>query len=157
MILLVSAKVSRGESKGRDRLTGWPEELTGPLSVPAEISLYGTVAPQACLLRLALDPTAATLAASAAGGSLHYFRLAGATLRPLPAEAVLSFARGDAYIAVSPGALRLTDSPAIARYLHLRDGFNAERLAEGLLRFLAQESGQAEFPEDVTVLVVEAR
>jgi len=108
------------------------------------------------LLRLAVDP-AATLTASAAGGSLHYFRLADATLRPLPADAALTFARGDAYIAVSPGARRLADSPAIARYLHVHDGFNAERLAEGLLRFLAQESGQADFPEDVTVLVVEAR
>jgi len=113
--------------------------------------------PQVELARLLIDPAAATITASAASGGLHYFRLADATLRPLPAETALTLARGDAYIAVSSGARRLADSPAIARYLHLHDGFNAERLAEGLLRFLAQESGQAEFPEDVTVLVVEAR
>jgi hypothetical protein len=39
----------------------------------------------------------------------------------------------------------------------LRDDFNAERLAEGLLRQLADVSGQTDFPNDVTVIVVECR
>jgi hypothetical protein len=98
------------------------------------------------------------LTASATGGTLHYFRFADATLRPLPpAPPALPFARGDAYIALSPGALRLADAPAIARFIHLRDYFNADRLARGLLEFLGQQAGLAGFPEDVTVLVVEAR
>ena len=155
MNLVVSAKIGQGKSNRGDQLTGWPVGQTGPLAAPADITLWGG-APLA-LLRLTLDPAAASLSAVAAGGCLHYFRLADATLRPLPPQAALALARGDAYIALSPGALRLADSPAIARYLHLYDGFNAERLAEGLLRHLAQESGQAEFPEDVTVIVVEAR
>ena len=157
MTLVLCAKTSRGLSGSHNRLTGWADDRAGPLTAPAEIALTADDASRAALLHLAIDPAAATLAATAGGGSLHYFRLADATLRPLPAEATLPLARGDAYIAVSPGARRLADSPAIARYLHLHDGFNAERLADSLLRFLAQESGQAEFPEDVTVLVVEAR
>jgi hypothetical protein len=157
MILVVCAKTSQGLSGDHNQLAGCTASQSGPLTAPVEITLEGATTPPARLMRLAIDPAAATLAASSTNGSLHYLRLANATLRPLPPEAALSFARGDAYIAVSPGARRLADSPAIARYLHLHDGFNAERLAEGLLRFLAQESGQTEFPEDVTVLVVEAR
>jgi hypothetical protein len=157
MILVVSAKARRGLSHQHEHLAGWLSGKAGPVLAPVEVTLAGGGAPGATLVRLAIDPVTATLAAATAGGSRHYFRLADATLRPLPAEASLSFARGDAYIAVSPGARLLADSPAIARFLHLRDGFNAERLADGLLSFLAHESGQAEFPEDVTVLVVEAR
>jgi len=156
MMIVVSAQTRPGLSRDHAQLSGWPEGLSGPLAAPVEIRLTDHAQPEIVLLRLAVDPAAA-LTASAAGGSRHYFRLADATLRPLPAEAALTFARGDAYIAISPGARRLADSPTIARYLHVHDGFNAERLADGLLRFLAQESGQAEFPEDVTVLVVEAR
>jgi hypothetical protein len=155
MILTASAKTRPGLTTNHVRLAGWP---AGPITAPVEITLWCAAEPQACLVRLTLDPASATLAASAAGGSQHYFRLADATLRPLPPEApALSFACGDAYIALSPGARRLAVTPSIARFLHQRDGFNAERLAESVLDFLAQESGQADFPEDVTVLVVEAR
>ena len=108
-------------------------------------------------------------------GFFHYFRLADATLIPLPPEheatrhkpgrlpggrpqgSPLQFAAGDAYIAVSPGAGRLADSPGIARFLHLRDYFNAEKMAEALLAHLLELAGTDEIPEDVTVLVVEAR
>jgi hypothetical protein len=140
-----------------EEVAGWPEGRSWPLAEPAKITLGGGAALRRPLLQLGLDPAAGSMTARAAGGCLHYFRLADATLRPLAAEAALALARGDAYIAVSPGALQLADSPAIARYLHLHDSFNAERLAEGLLDFMAQESGQAEFPEAVTVIVVEAR
>jgi hypothetical protein len=44
----------------------------------------------------------------------------------------------------------------IARFLHLRDYFNAERLAEGALDLLAQEAG-GNMPDGVGVIVVEAR
>jgi hypothetical protein len=158
MDLIASAKTRQGQSTSRLRLTGWLSDQTGPIAAPAEIGLWCAAEPQASLVRLTLDPRQSTLTATAAGGSQHYFRLADATMRPLPPEApALSFARGDAYIALSPGARLLAGSPAIARFLHLRDYFNAERLAEGVLDFLAQESGRAEFPEDVTVLVIEAR
>ena len=157
MRMSLAAKAHMGPLGYHDRLDGWPNDEAGPLTAAVEITLSGGDAGQTLLVHLVINLGAATVAATAAGGSQHYFRLADATLRPLPAEAALSFDRGDAYIAVSPGARRLADGPAIARFLHLRDGFNAERLADGLLSFLAQESGAAEFPEDVTVLVVEAR
>ncbi len=153
----LAVKTRPGLSGNHHRLDGWRGGEAGPVTAPVEVTLSGGPAPGAALVRLAIDPAAATLAAATTGGSWHYFRLADATLRPLPADAALTFARGDAYIAVSPGARLLVNSPAIARFLHLRDGFNAERLAGGLLSFLAQESGRVEFPEDVTVLVVEAR
>src|SRR5258708_1943659 len=157
MNLVACAKIRQGQSGRHNQLSGWPNGQSLSLTEPVKILVADDAASQTELVRLAIDPAAATISASAAGGSRHYFRLAHATLRPLPAEAMLSLASGDAYIAVPPGARRLADSPAMARYLHLHDGFNAEHLADGLLRFLAQEAGQADFPEDVTVLVVEAR
>ena len=150
----LALKIRPGRAAPYEHVAGWPADQPGPLAAPTAITLWGNNTSP--LLRLAVDPAAAAVSA-VSEGCLHYFRLADATLRPLPAEAALTLARGDAYIAVSPGALRLVDSPAIARYLHVHDGFNAERLAEGVLRFLAEETGQAEFPEDVTVIVVEAR
>lgn len=125
-------------------------------------------------LRLRLDPEALTLHFVAQPGVLHYFRLADATLIPLPPAhppalhnplsrqahwhgPTLTLAAGDAYIALSPGAARLADSPAVARFLHLRDYFNAEKLAEALLAHLFELAGDDPPAEAVTVLVVEAR
>lgn len=105
-------------------------------------------------------------------GVLHYFRLADATLIPLPPEHAptrhhllddktpagrLRFSAGDAYIALSPGATHGVDSPTVARFLHLRDYFNAEKLAEALLAHVVERAGPGGLPEDVTVMVVEAR
>jgi hypothetical protein len=157
MVIIVSAKTRQGLSGEHDRLAGWPPGAASAVTAPLAITLFPGSATQAGLIQITLDPVVTTLAAASAGSSPHYFRLADATLRPLPAAATLALARGDAYIAVSSGALRLADSPAMACYLHVHDSFNAERLAEGLLGFLAHSSSQAEFPEDVTVLVVEAR
>src|SRR5437773_11802952 len=103
MILVASVKSQAGIANHHDQLSGWRDGQSDSLTAPVEISLAADGAAQAGSVRLALDPTAATLAASASGGSQHYFRLADATLHPLPAEAALTFARGDAYIAVSPG------------------------------------------------------
>lgn len=125
-------------------------------------------------LRLRLDPEALSLHFAAQPGVLHYFRLADATLvplppahppalhSPLPGQArwhgpTLTLTGGDAYIALAPGAARLADSPAVARFLHLRDYFNAEKLAEALLAHLLQLAGADPPAEDVIVLVVEAR
>lgn len=126
------------------------------------------------LWTLQADGEALSVHYSASPGVLHYFRLADATLIPLPPEhestrhmpgraqgrpqgSPLRFSAGDAYIAVSPGVARITDSPAIARFIHLRDYFNADKLAEALLAHLLELAGADQIPEDVTVLVVEAR
>jgi hypothetical protein len=112
----------------------------------------------------------------AAPGVAHYLRLADATLTPLPPEHEgmrhrlvtwqlarvqpggpgtplrLPLEAGDAYIAVAGSPL---DSPAIARFVHLRDYFNAERLADALrseLQNLAPHLAPA-----TTILVIEAR
>lgn len=124
------------------------------------------------VLRLALDVSALTLDFTAQMGVLHYFRLADATLLPLPPEhpptrhklapgrrhvPPLHFSAGDTYIAVSPGVAHLADSPALARFLHLRDYFNAEKLCAALLTHLEELAGGQPLPENLTVLVVEAR
>jgi hypothetical protein len=141
-----------------NQLIGWSNDSSGTVTAPAEIMLLNGTGPGTPLLRLSIDPAAPALTALATGGALHYFRFADATLRPLPADPpALPFARGDAYIAVTPGALRLATGPAIARYIHVRDDFNAEGLAQGLLDFLGEQAGPAGVPEDVTVLVIEAR
>ena len=109
-------------------------------------------------LRLTLDADTLALTAAATPGIWHYFRLADATLKPLPPDPdPIPFAAGDTYIAFTPGARRIADSPAIARFLHLRDDFNAEKLADALLDHLVELAGLAKWPADVTVLVVEAR
>ena len=118
----------------------------GPLSTATTLTLAG--------LRVAVDPATATLTAANAGAAMHYWRYADATLKPLPAAPPpLTLARGDAYIAVALGDPPSADSPTIARFLHLRDYFNAQRLAEALLAHLAEAGGAA----GVGVLVVEAR
>jgi hypothetical protein len=89
---------------------------------------------------------------------LQYLRLADARVKPLPPDpAPLQFTAGDTYIALSPGALQVADSPAIARFIHLRDYFNAETLAAALLNHLLGLGGAARPPADLTVLVLEAR
>jgi hypothetical protein len=139
-----------------ERLRGWTGPLPAALSRPARLEL---LAPgDTPLLRLALDPEAATLTAQAIEGVWHYWRYADATLKHLPpAPPPLALAPGDAYVAVSPGVARVADRPAVARFLHERDYFNAARLAQALLACLAGLAGAAGFPEPVTVLVVEAR
>jgi hypothetical protein len=110
------------------------------------------------VLSVAADPAALSVTATAAPGVLHYLRYADATLKPLlPSPPPLSLAPGDAYIAVAPGAVGAADGSAIARFLHLRDYFNAERLAQALLAHIVELAGEAVGVEYVTVLVVEAR
>lgn len=141
-----------------------------PESLEAQLSAVGFD----IAWRAVLDPAGRSLAPTAQPGVLHFFRLADATLIPLPPAypparhaplpgrpeglgQPLRLAPGDAYVAVSPGAARLTDSPALAGFLHLRDSFNAERLAAELAAHLDALAGAGLPPEDVTALVVEAR
>ena len=155
MALYLSIQVRHGLSSAPIQMEGWAEGRSGPVDQPRLVTLWSG-APRHSLLRLSLEPAGGSLNAIASSGSLHYFRWADATLRPLPAEATVSLARGDAYVALTSEAQRV-GSPAIARFVHLRDYFNAERLAAGILDFLASESGQTAFKEDVAALVVEAR
>ena len=163
MLLYAAVKTRPGHAGGHLCLAGWANDQTGPVLAPAEITLSCGAKPLTHWLRLVIDPASASLTAEASGGSGHYFRLADATLRPLPAWppdvafARMTLARGDAYVAVSPGARGLASDVALARFLHMRDHFNAERLAESLLTFLSEESGQRDLAEDATVVVIEAR
>jgi hypothetical protein len=122
---------------------------------PARITLAQSSAP---FLEARLDRSALTLTCSARGDVWHYFRVADGTIIPLPERPEpLRFSPGDAYIALSPGAQRIADRSTVARFLHLRDNFNADKLAASLLDHLVELAGDDDFPEDVTVLVVEAR
>lgn len=138
---------------GGRAITGLPADWGTLLEAPAQIALaQGPGGPR--LLQVAADPATLTVTATAAPDVLHYWRYADATLKPLPpAPPPLGLARGDAYVAVAPGAVNAADGPAIARFLHLRDNFNAQRLAEALGAHIAELAGDAA----VTVLVVEAR
>ncbi len=116
------------------------------------------VPPERLDVDIHLDEATLTLICSAHENVWHYFRLADGTLKPLPPQPEpLVFEPGDTYIALSPSARQVTDSPTIARFLHLYDTFNAEKLAAALLAHLIENASGALFPEDVSVWVVEAR
>jgi len=115
------------------------------------------LSPEAFLC-VALNASALILTCATAEEVLHYFRFADATLKPLSDQpGPLAFAPGDAYIALSPGARRIADGPTVARFLHMRDDFNAEKLADALLDHLMEMAGVDELLEDITALVIEAR
>ncbi len=119
------------------------------------------LAPWACLT-LFIEPAAALVRvhgrAPQHAAPLHYLRLADATVKPLPPDpAPLHLLPGDTYLALTPGALALADSPAIARFIHLRDYFNAEKMAAALLDHLLAQAGAAAPSDDITLLVHEAR
>ena len=157
-MLHIAIRTLDGGAGAANQLIGWSKDSPGTVTVPTEITLLSGTRPGTALLRLSIDPALPSLTASAASGTLQYFRFADAILRPLPPDPhALPLARGDAYIAISPGALRMATGPAIARYIHMRDDFNADRLAQGLLEFLGDQAWPVRIPEDVTVLVVEAR
>jgi hypothetical protein len=116
-----------------------------------------SLSPEACLA-VCLNPTDLTLACAALPETPHYFRLADATVKPLPPNPEpFALAAGDAYIALTPSALQLADSPAMARFIHLRDYFNAQKLASALLNHLTELAPGESVVEDVTVLVIEVR
>lgn len=139
-----------------------PWVLTGP----ARLSLAPH--PDApTVLSVELDPDTLTLAAAALDpAALHYFRLADGTVKPLPpAPPPFTCQAGDAYIAVTPATARLAAAEpggagaAVARFLHLRDYFNAQRLAQALLDHLYEltPGGPAQERDGVGVVVIEAR
>ncbi len=133
-----------------------PANLADPATTPAAV--LAALGPHASLC-LRLHDTALTLEAATQPGLWHYVRLSDATLTPLgPTVAQpISFQRGDAYVALSPGARHLTDSPTVARFVHLRDYFTASTLARAVLAHLEDVTRTDDFPVDVTVLVVETR
>ena len=115
------------------------------------------LSPEAFLC-VALNASALILTCATAEEVLHYFRFADATLKPLSDQpGPLAFSPGDAYIALTPGVRRIADGPTVARFLHMRDDFNAEKLADALLDHLMEMAGVDELREDITALVIEAR
>jgi len=152
-LLFLAALTHRGLAPARDTLAGLPPNPSAALTEPILLTLTHDSAP---LLTLHLDPRLAAITARANPAILHYHRLADANLKPLPpAPPALTLQRGDAYIALSPGARALAGSPKIARFLHLRDYFNAQRLAEALLAHLLAPHTAP--PHDITIIVLEAR
>ena len=131
-------------------------------AVASPRALLCALAPEACLC-VSLDPVNMTLTCSVTaradgGPPLHYFRLADGRVRPLlPDPESLTFSAGDTYVALCLGARRVTDSPSVARFLHERDDFNADKLAASLLDHLLELAGSEALAEDITALVVEAR
>ena len=116
----------------------------------------GAGAPE--FVEIQLEAETLTLTCSAQAGVWHYFRWADGTLKPLPPQPEpISFEPGDTYIALSPSARHISDSPSVARFLHLHDNFNAEKLAAGLLTHLIENADRLPFSEEVTVLVIEVR
>lgn len=137
-------------------MTTAPVPALPPASDPA--AMLAGLGPGASLC-LRLHDTALTLEAATRPGLWHYVRRCDATLIPLgPTLAQpLAFQRGDAYVALSPGAAQLTDSPTVARFIHLRDYFTAPALARAILAHIEDVTRTHDFPVDVTALVVEAR
>jgi hypothetical protein len=124
--------------------------LTGPTALAVRAAPGGPVC-----LEAALDPAGLTVAASIAAQASHWLRLADASLRPLTAQSgLLTLARGDSYVALVTSGAELDPAQrmAAARFIHLRDYFNAEKLASALLDELAAENGRG-----LGVLVVECR
>jgi hypothetical protein len=123
----------------------------GPLPGPTLLAVSVSPGGPQCL-EITLDPITLTAAANAGEGVAHWLRLADASLKPLAARpALLKLARGDSYVAVISGAgeLDLGQRMAAARFIHLRDYFNAEKMAAALLAELAEPR--------LGVLVVECR
>jgi hypothetical protein len=140
-----------------------PAALAAPPYALLEPTRLVLTAQDISLLTILVHPAEARLSPAAEAGALHYFRLADATVRPLPpTPPVLACQPGDAYIAVTPAAAQLAAgepggaSAAIARFLHLRDYFNADKLAAALLAHLVELGGDAG-ATGAGVLVVEAR
>jgi hypothetical protein len=131
---------------------GQPGLLVSRATLAATASANGPLC-----LEAALDPLALTVSASASAGVSHWLRLADASLRPLPAESgPLVLARGDSYVALVSRAPEPDTAlnMAAARFIHLRDYFNADKLASALL--LELQDGQPTGP-GLGVLVVECR
>jgi len=130
----------------------YPNALTLPENL---FKLSAPTAAREAEFYLHLDATALTLRAWAQTG-WHYFRLADGTVKLPPAETdVLACEAGDTYIAVSSGARHFTDSPTVARFIHLRDYFNADKLATALLQHIVAQATPAGV--SCGVLVVEVR
>ena len=140
---------SAGPQENRPALS---QGMEGPPAGPAALKVDAAPGGPVCL-EAALDPAALTVEASTSGGVAHWLRLADASLRPLTAQsALLVLERGDSYVALVTGDASLDPSVrmAAARFIHLRDYFNADKLAVALL--LELENGRG-----LGVLVVECR
>ena len=132
---------------------GWQVgALAGPTRVVVSARPGG---PEALTADLA--PATVTIEPTAGDSARHWLRLADGTVRPLAkAPGPLALEPGDSYVAVVTG---VAPDPALsiaaARFIHLRDYFNADKLAGALLAELAGQEGEA--ASGMGVLVVECR
>ncbi len=109
-------------------------------ALTSALSLLGTVHHQDLTLHLIATPVI-----------LHYSRLADGTVQPLSSDPrPLTLAPGDTYIALTSLSI---DSPTLARFLHLRDYFNADKLATALLAHLAELN----YASPTALLIIECR
>lgn len=112
-------------------------------------------------LDLLLLPAEQRLIARAEETTAHFLRLADATLRPLePEPGPINLAPGDAYVALMPGQPPLASQAglATARFIHLRDYFNADKLAVDLLNYLlADDYLEYQSQTSLGALVIECR
>ena len=146
--LHVSAHTQPGRAPPHETLT----VLGDP---PTTLTLTWAATP---LLRVELDHTALAFTAIAHPEVWHYHRWADATIKPLPPQPdLIPLYPGDSYLALSPGARALTDRYAIARFLHERDYFNAEKLAQAVLAQMLAETEASTLAYDFSIVVIEAR
>ena len=141
---------------------------------PSDVLL--ALAPAAAL-SVFLDPEARSLTAAAGPGAWQYLRLADATLKMLPATPETFVCQpGDAYAAVlvggkyaggkqasgkhaagihAAGGEAADLARAMARFIHLRDYFNADKLAAAGLEHLMGLCGEGSL--SAGMLVIELR
>ena len=113
------------------------------------------------LLVVSSEQVLITSVTSATEGIIHFLRLADAALKQLgPDPGQVLLAPGDAYVAVISGGKSLTSETklATARFIHLRDEFNADKLAADLLKHLLADDNPVSQPNpSLGALVIECR
>jgi hypothetical protein len=113
------------------------------------------------LLVVSSEQVFITSVTSTTEGIIHFLRLADAALKQLgPDPGQVLLAPGDAYVAVISGGKSLTSETklATARFIHLRDEFNADKLAADLLKHLLADDNPASQPNpSLGALVIECR
>jgi len=133
------------------------EAVRTGLSVPMCLDLLVVSSEQVFIT----SATSVTSATSTTEGIIHFLRLADAALKQLgPDPGQVLLAPGDAYVAVISGGKSLTSETklATARFIHLRDEFNADKLAADLLKHLLADDNPVSQPNpSLGALVIECR
>jgi hypothetical protein len=133
------------------------EDVRTGLSVPTCLDLLVVSSEQVLITSV----TSVTSETSTTDAILHFLRLADAALKHLgPGPCQVLLAPGDAYVAVISGRQSLSSESklATARFIHLRDDFNANKLAVDLLKHLLADDNPLSQPNpSLGALVIECR